>query len=440
MSASKIKAMINCKERQIYVLGVLVIILLHIILVSLLAGLVISDSDEAVYLYGFMRIFDTTQTGFQVPGWSYVDLNVIKILYFPAFLFSKLGFSDITSMRLGSLIYITLTFTTLLRYMRLNSSQDQKGRSNWLVFFIFLIPSTYFFTSLATRDSILGFFLAFTVLNFLRLDRKIQLHTSIAYLISITLVFAIKPHYYLIILLSALLAATWKVIHKKAKKKFLILIATLSILPMFYFPGSLEHQVNSLKSWDEKLFSVSESPISESPISDTRTLNEISNAARENRFLEIFLKFTGIADRIEVKLANPLSRETATARSARANIGNLKEESPFAYIGKAIRVFLFPLPFLDNGSFLLNLFAVEIVFWLFLYFYFLKACLKSIRQRVAVSATCMFSCFILLGYVIMSVITEESMQVALRHRNVLAILILLNLATFHKSTKSSELV
>lgn len=450
MTASGIKVIIRRKEREIFRLGILGFIVLHLLLILLLAGLVISASDEAVYLQGFLKIFDTPQMGFQPPGWSYVDLNVIKILYLPAFLLSKLGFSEITSMRLGSLMYLTLTFTILLRYLGLNSSQDQFRKSKWLVQFIFLIPSSFFFTSLATRDSILGFFLVFTIFNFSKLENKIQLHSSAAYAISIALIFAIKPHYYLMILVSALSAAIWKVKCKNTQKKFLVLISLLSILPMFYFPGSVAHQINSVKTWQEELFftsdsaitdsAITDSPITDSPIADLGTLNEISTAARENSALYFFLKFTGVAERIEGKLAYPPKSETAIARGAKANIDIQKDESTLAYIEKFIKISLFPLPFLDNGSLLLNLFAVEIVFWLFLYIFFFRACFRSFRQRVVVSTTSVFTGLILICFVIMSLITEESIQVALRHRNVLALLMVTCLGTLYKSTKFSKLL
>ena len=445
MTASGIKVIIRRKEREIYRLGILGLIVLHLVLILLLAGLVISDSDEAVYLQGFLKIFDTPQMGFQPPGWSYVDLNVIKILYLPAFLLSKLGFSEITSMRLGSLMYLTLTFTILLRYLGLNSSQDQFRKSKWLVLFIFLIPSSFFFTSLATRDSILGFFLVTTIFNFSKLENKIQIHSSVAYTISIALIFAIKPHYYLMILVSALSAAIWKVVCKNAQKKFLVLISILSILPMFYFPGSVAHQINSVKTWQEELIikndsPIADSPIADSPIADLATLNEISTAARENSALYIFLKLTGLAEKIEGKLATPPKSETAIARGAKANIGIQKDESTFAYIEKFLKIFLFPLPFLDNGSLLLNLFALEIVLWLFLYIFFFKACFRSFRQRVVVSSTSVFTGLILICFVIMSLITEESIQVALRHRNVLALLMVICLGTLYKSRKFSKLL
>jgi hypothetical protein len=451
---SGIKGIIRRKELEVYRVAVFGLIVLHLLLILLLAGLVISDSDEAVYLQGFLKVFDTSQMGFQPPGWSYVDLNVIKILYSPAFLLSKLGFSEITSMRLGSLMYLTLTFTILLRYMRLNSLQNQYRKSKWLVLFVFLIPSSFFFTSLATRDSILGFFLVFTIFTLSKLENKTQVHVSVAYSISVALIFVIKPHYYLIILVSALSAAIWKVKRKKAQKKFLVLISTLSILPMFYFPGALAHQINSVKTWQEELFvkndspaadspaadsPAADSPAADSPAADLATLNEISRAAEENSALYIFLKLTGVAERIEDKLASPPKSETAIARGATANIEIRKDESTFAYIEKFMKIFLFPLPFLDNGSLLLNLFALEIVLWLFLYTLFFRACLSSIKQRVPVSTTSVFTGLILICFVIMSLITEESIQVALRHRNVLALLMVISLGTFYKSTKFSKL-
>jgi hypothetical protein len=328
--------------------------------------------------------------------------------------------------------------------MRLNSLQDQYRRLKWIVLFVFLIPSSFFFTSLATRDSILGFFLVFTIFNLSKLENKIQVHSSVAYSISVALIFVIKPHYYLMILVSVLSAAIWKIRCKNAQKKFLVLISALSILPMFYFPGAMAHQINSVKTWQEELFLKNDSPIADSPIADSpianlATLNEISRASEENSALYIFLKLTGLAERIEDKLASPPKSDTAIARGATANIEIRKGESTFAYIEKFMKISLFPLPFLDNGSLLLNLLAGEIVLWLFLYTLFLRACFRSIKQRLAFSTTSVFTGLILICFVIMSLITEESIQVALRHRNVLALLMVISLGTFYKSRKFSKL-
>lgn len=445
MSVSGLKTIFRRNEREFYAVGVLAMIVLHLFLVLLLAGLIISASDEAVYLYGFMKIYDSTQVGFQPPGWSYTDVNVIKILYYPAHLLSKIGFSEITSMRLNSLIYIILTFSILLKFLKLSLVQDQYRKVKWLALMIFLIPSNFFFTSLATRDSMIALFLTFTMYNFFKLDQKIGFYTSVAYVISLAIVFAIKPHYYLIILVSVFLVAGWRFIHKKVGKKFLLLILALSILPMFYFPGSIDHQLNSIQTWQQKLNSTidspsTDSPSTDSPVSDLSTLIEVSNAAEDNRILNFFLVLTGISDVITARLANPPSKEAALVRSAITNIGVNNEDIAIHYIGKFVKIFLLPVPFLDNGSFLLNSFAFEIIFWLFLYLYFLVASWGWLRRHGPLSTTNVFSGIVLISYVLMSTITEENIQVTLRHRNIFAILILLNLGMFYKPSISPKSV
>lgn len=443
MSVSGLKTIFRRNEREFYAVGVFAMILLHLLLVLLLAGLIISASDEAVYLDGFIKIFDSTQVGFQPPGWSYADVNVIKILYFPAYLLNKIGFSEITSMRLNSLIYIVCTFLILLKFLKLSLVQDQYRKVKWLTLLIFLIPSKFFFTSLATRDCMIALFLTFTMYNFLKLDQKIRFYTSFAYVISLAIVFAIKPHYYLIILASVSLVAGWKFIHKNVGKKFLFLILTLSISPMFFFSGSIDHQLNSIRTWQQELNSriespTTESPTTESPLTDLSTLIEISNAAKDNRILNLFLESTGISDKIAARLANPPSSEAAIVRAANTNIGVNNEDSTIGQIGKFVKIFLFPAPFLDNGSFLLNLFAFEIIFWLLLYLCFLRACWGWLRRRESLSTTSVFSGIVLISYVLMSLITEENVQVALRHRSVFAILILINLGTFYKPSNSPK--
>jgi peptidoglycan/LPS O-acetylase OafA/YrhL len=109
-------------------------------------------------------------------------------------------------------------------------------------------------------------------------------------------------------------------------------------------------------------------------------------------------------------------------------------------IVKGVLNFLFsPSPFVDNGSFFLNLQSYESFAWYIYYALLLLLIFGLLRRKYQINLLSVASSLFTLGFILLSAFVEINDGTAVRHRSVLLLGIIIMLATFRvKSTKNKD--
>jgi peptidoglycan/LPS O-acetylase OafA/YrhL len=98
--------------------------------------------------------------------------------------------------------------------------------------------------------------------------------------------------------------------------------------------------------------------------------------------------------------------------------------------------FLFvPTPFIDNGSFFLNIQSYESFAWYLYYIILIFLLIRLLQGRYVLNLATLSSALFSLGFILLSALVEVNDGTSVRHRSVLLISILVMLATFQTSKR-----
>ena len=141
------KTLVN--ENRILILFFLV----HMMFAIFLARAYALAPDEQGYLYTFNHVYTlpistAAQSG---SGWITAPTIFIWIVYLPAKILNLLGMPDYLSIRILSILLITITLYLFLEIQR-NSRSKSKLFQN-LIFLAFCFPSVILWTSTGLRES-----------------------------------------------------------------------------------------------------------------------------------------------------------------------------------------------------------------------------------------------------------------------------------------------
>ena len=111
---------------------------------------------------------------------------------------------------------------------------------------------------------------------------------------------------------------------------------------------------------------------------------------------------------------------------------------PLGVINATIHFLFIPAPFMDNGSFFLNLQSYESFAWYMLYLIFVVLVWRTLRGVYQPNLTLLSSTLFNLGFVLQSALVEINDGTSVRHRAVLLIAVLIMIASARKTTSSSN--
>lgn len=420
----------------------------HGALLISLSGLTAFAPDEGGYVAIFHNLYRSDFSLEGYVGWNGSgSINFLRLLYAPAKLLNLVGINEFLSVRL---LAISTTYVALLMLLQTNQfrSQSQKRTVRW-VSLAFFIPSVLLWTTLGLRESFIFLFLVsiFYLINSVFNSPKIA-HSLLLVFVSAGLLVT-KTYLYAIVVIATFLALfLLSLLQKRVDWRSLSSLALL-LIPLILFPSITATVVSSAKSTIEVKVSAqkpaavgSQITTDSSPIlvsSRGQTLHDLNAQIEQNSFLLGVAKKTGLREIISSK-ANAAQLPGNSTESLE-NISQLQAKpaslrDPLSIVKATFNFLFIPAPFIDNGSFFLNMQSYESFAWYLYYGLFLFLLIGLLRGRYILSLSSIASTLFCLGFILESALVEINDGTAVRHRSVLLFGILIMIASFSKKDAS----
>ena len=426
---------------------IVVLTVLHIALLFLLDNVTAFAPDENGYVFIFSNLYRSDFTLVGYLGWPESSINLLRLVYLPAKVLETVGFSDFFSVRLLAVFYSMLTLFLL---SKLSTNIQILGKSSkfWIVA-AFFIPSYFLWTSLGLREGFLFFGLVGTF-YFMKLNASNQRKSTIYLIIPcVTLMLITKSYLYSLLILAILAAVlTISFVTKKLDLgSFKIL--TLCLIPCLVFPSISEKiAITALSVIENKLEDTTQSGTSAGTSAGTgtkvfsrgQTLHDLNNQLNNNPYIARISGITGIDELIDLKSRN--SYLPVNSKELYSNLIQLQTQpatfrDPISILKGAFNFLFVPLPFIDNGSFFLNIQSYESFAWYVYYLLFTTLCVRLFRGRYELNLQSLAAAYFTLGFIFLSALVETNDGTSVRHRSVLLIGILIVLATFREKNIKS---
>ncbi len=110
---------------------------------------------------------------------------------------------------------------------------------------------------------------------------------------------------------------------------------------------------------------------------------------------------------------------------------------PVSILNGVFNFLMVPLPFVDNGSYFLNVQSYESFAWYIYYIMLIFLCVRMLRGRYELNIHSVTATYFALGFIFFSAMVETNDGTSVRHRSVLLIGILIMLATFREKKSKS---
>jgi hypothetical protein len=407
-----------------------VLTLLHIAFIILLDKVTAFAPDENNYIDIFKNLYNSNFSLVGYPGWPEGSINPLRAIYMPAKALDIIGFSDFYSVRLLTIFYSMLSLSLLLR---LSSETKFLGRTTrfWVIA-AFYMPTFFLWTSIGLREGFV--FLALTG-TFYGIKISLQTYTFSSIfliLISTTLLLVSRIYLYVLLILAILAALlTLSYLSKKLDWRGLKILA-LCMIPALIFPSISTVIIISARS-NVEIESGIPIPTPEA-LPGGQTLDELSAQLDNNSILGWVSKSTGLSEILEAKLdsyaTNDLVERSRNAERLQREPANLKD--PVSVVGGVFSFLILPAPFINNGSFFLNMQSYESFAW-YLYYALLTFLVFGLLQRkYELNLHAIVATYFTLGFILLSALVEINDGTSVRHRSVLLLGILIMLATFRE--------
>ena len=423
---------------------------LHIALLFLLDKVTAFAPDENGYVTIFSNLYRSDFTLVGYLGWPERSINVLRLLYLPAKALETVGFSDFFSVRLLAVFYSMLTLF-LLSKLSLNIQILGRSSKFWIVA-AFFMPSYFLWTSLGMREAFLFFGLVGTF-YFMKEGASNRIKSSIYLIIPCATLLLITKIYLYALLILAILAAviTLSFVTKKLNLGSLKIL-TLCLIPALVFPSISEkiyisaRSVIDIRLQDAAGTTPTATPTA-TPTNGTKvfargqTLHDLNKQLNNNPYIAWISRTTGIDELIDLKSKN--SYLPVDSMELSSNLIQLQAQSttfrdPISILKGVFNFLIVPLPFIDNGSFFLNVQSYESFAWYVYYLLLATLCVRLLRGRYELNIQSLAATYFALGFIFFSAMVETNDGTSVRHRSVLLIGILIMLATFREKSSKSQ--
>ena len=426
----------------------------HLCLLIALEGITAFAPDEGNYKAIFNKLYNS---GFSLNGYvgwtSPGSINFLRLLYLPAKVLNLIGFSEILSLRLLSIL---TTYISLLLLLKINKGKFQTRKWNErLISFPFFIPTILLWTTLSLRES---FILLFLVSIFYYIERALnsqRMIYSLPLFFASAGLFLTKTYLYVLLLIGVIAALFVQLILQKRNSSNSWLVIVSLVVPLALFPSMSKPMFYGAEWTIQTLVFENRPPVfapeasspgapgpeAPGPASTLvpirgQTLHDLNSQIDQNPFLRWVAGKTGVREFLEAK--TKMARVPGDSIEFSENRARLQKEPGLARnpisTAKAAMNFLFiPAPFVDNGSFFLNIQSYESFFWYVLYFLFLLLIIRLLQGRYTLTLSSIAATFFCLGFILLSALSEINDGTAVRHRSVLLFGFLVMVAVFREN-------
>ena len=422
--------------------------LLHLLFILILGPIKALATDEDLYLTYFTEIYKNDyDESFLTIGWPNTNRYLLGIFYLPAKVLNLIGVSPLISIRLGSTL-VTGFAIGLCVLIAKKLKTDNKFFRAMLLIFTFT-PTMFVWSSLGLRESYIYFW---TSLMFYSFFNYVRLGTRNSLLILGLSGFGLvntKP--YLIIIYSfAYIVMVFISKGLVKQKKILVILALVS--PLFLNPGSYVDLIPQARNAFQKISTTNpiddlaslnteieesgstqslntEIQESENQITRGQTTTLLINQIERSQILEDIFKNIGLLSLLESenrRSIGKLNSQQAIEDQRALSLVSASITKPFSLITASFKFLIYPNPVRNNGSFILDLLAFEILLWLVIYFYLGCYLFKRFsREQKLIQLGSSVLVFSVLLFIAMSALMEVNVGTALRHRSIVAIMALL---------------
>jgi len=405
-------------------------------------------TDEDLYLTYFTEIYKNDyDESFLTIGWPNTNRYLLGIFYLPAKVLNLIGVSPLISIRLGSTL-VTGFAIGLCVLIAKKLKTDNKFFRAMLLIFTFT-PTMFVWSSLGLRESYIYFW---TSLMFYSFFNYVRLGTRNSLLILGVSGFGLvntKP-YLFIIYSFAYIVMVFISKGLVKQKKILVILALVS--PLFLNPGSYVDLIPQARNAFQKISTTNpiddlaslnteieesgstqslntEIQESENQITRGQTTTLLINQIERSQILEDIFKNIGLLSLLESenrRSIGKLNSQQAIEDQRALSLVSASITKPFSLITASFKFLIYPNPVRNNGSFILDLLAFEILLWLVIYFYLGCYLFKRFsREQKLIQLGSSVLVFSVLLFIAMSALMEVNVGTALRHRSIVAIMALL---------------
>ena len=436
--------------------------LAHINVVIVLGDIRAFAPDELSYIKCFQELYKSTFDISQFGGWWNAQTIFLRVLYLPVQFLSFLPISDLVLLRLYS-----ITLTSIALFLIVKQTKLTKSHLGRVVLIVFTFtPSIFLWTTLAIKES---FILITLVIFFLGLERTHKVIGISGYLICFLAGYSLlnlKGYLYVVLTLAISLVVIAKSIKVNKLDKSSLLLILVIALPYVISPTTTalirESSIGFVNKLSEfrvvdEIFQTNTSGTNTSGTNTSGTNTSGTNTSGTNasdNSLDLGMTLNLLNKKVGqdslfnsilsfLQLNDYLNRKAATYReSSSQDIYSKRTLNPvdpvdvrgFAY---GISAFLlFPNIFRSNGSPILDLLGFEVFFWIFLYLVTLYIGFRSrsyLLRFVPISIMTFGSIFL-----VISEMTEINLGTAVRHRLVLAVLMVIFVGSQNFATRRNS--
>ena len=418
----------------------------HFALLLLLNNVTAFTPDEINYSKLFESLYSSNFSLNSYLGWSDGSTFLLRILYFPAWVMSSIGLSDLLSIRILGLGF---TFATL--WMLIKNCAPVKIfnlETRYLVVFSFYIPSYFLWTSSGMREPFIFFFLVFTFIKVkCYVDEPNMRNFTYVFIGAIGLLLS-KNYLYVNLVASILLAfAIFGLLRRSFARKSLSVFVPL-LIPLLLFPSLTlsikssyinvattklssffeEQELPAVGTEELPTVGTEELPKVELVAARGQTIHEFMDQVDSNSLTTWILRTSGLIDVLESQSEKSYlvkGSEQVAENIAQLTLQPATLRDPLSIL-KRIAQFLFvPSPFTDNGSLFLNAASYESIFWYLHYFVLIFILVRyKFSQNTRSFLTLTLIVFVCI-FILQSALTESNVGTSFRHRTVILTSVLL---------------
>ena len=420
-SSESLHKNVNIDNSRIWLRITSLYVILHITFWVLLGRITAFGIDEDGYLDVFRKVYSSSFDVHSQLSWPTNSKFLLQVIYLPAKVISLLGLPDYLALRIESGLLFYITCWIIFRQI---SNANRKLNISIIVVFMFL-PSVFIWTSLGLRESYIFFWITLIWLSF----HKLMTQKSRKFLLLLTLgvngLATTKIYLHALILVMAIFVLLFSLRSKGYKDCLLAILVVMS--PIFVLPGVQGELLTGARGLilSETISASSEGGAlsSEGGASSGLTAKLFILQVEENQLLKSILSQLGLLARINSGISTQDPAKNAFTLSTNFESGSLANLEKF--MRAAARFLLLPIPFAENGSFIIDLQSMESPALYLSYFVLLWHLYMILKRRPQDPQIFFGLCVFSLFFIIQSALVEVNLGTLVRHRSILLLLIVL---------------
>lgn len=401
-------------------------LLFHLAFLVFLGNSVALAPDELAYVFLFSDLYSQESTSDNFVGWTEGAEPIARIALLPAKIFNLAGLAELQSLRVLSILLCTAIFTQLI--MKTRRNKFFVVRNYYWVVAVFFTPTVFVWTTLGLRECFIFFGLS-TFFYFLHQNvQQITLISSAMLFISSLLLISVKFYIGLMVILSATLAFTIFALRKNKKKVIpkLLICWIIIFSPSFFYLEKISGITSPARYFVQQ--GVEKNDFADSARVTSEKLDLNMDAEPSQTITSLLYQTNSGGSKVNSWLVSTLRLdESDLGLSASGRFPDLSLD-PGDVFRVVTYVFLAPFPFIDNGSPIRNLLSIEMPLWISFYILFFLLLIGYLKKRFVWDFTPLTIMIFLLIYASTLILVGSNLGTTVRHRSVLAIVILILLS------------